>query len=67
MTTDNEGRSVAELASLGTYQGMTDDEIKRLLDFKATIKARELYATRVADELTRGGRDDGQEAQAAQA
>lgn len=32
-------RSVAELMSLGTYQGMTDDEIQRVIDFK-TYHAR---------------------------
>lgn len=70
MTTDEKHeRSVAELASLGTYQGMTDDEIERLFEFKSTLLAREMYAKSKAKELTRRaiGVDDGQETQAAEA
>jgi hypothetical protein len=68
MTTDEQHeRSVAELASLDTYQGMTDEEIERLFEFKSTLMAREMYAKRKAGELTRRamGVNDGQETQAA--
>lgn len=70
MTTDEQHeRSVAELANLGTYQGMTDDEIERLFEFKSTLMAREMYARRKAEELTRRamGVDNGQETQATKA
>lgn len=68
-TEEHQERSVAELASLGTYQGMTDEEIERLFEFKSTLLAREMYAKRKAEELTRRamGVDDGQETQATEA
>lgn len=41
MTTDEtpKPRSIDELSKLGTYQGMTDAEIQRLMDYNAKIAA----------------------------
>ena len=57
METDEkrEPRSVAELIKLDSYQGMTDEEIDALMDFKINLGARALYAQQRADELRRGG------------
>lgn len=65
MATDeqSEPRSVAELIKMDSYQGMTDEEIDALMDFKIKLGARALYAQQRADELIRGGvYTDGQEA-----
>lgn len=65
MVTDEkkEPRSVAELIKLDSYQGMTDEEIDALMEFKITLGARELYAQQRADELIKGGvYTDGKEA-----
>nr|DAU86387.1 MAG TPA: hypothetical protein [Bacteriophage sp.] len=37
MTTDNEARPIEELAKLDSYQGMTDEEIELLTDYKLRI------------------------------
>jgi phosphotransacetylase len=59
----SEPRSVAELIKMDSYQGMTDEEIDALMDFKITLGARALYAQQRADELIKGGvYTDGQEA-----
>jgi hypothetical protein len=48
---------------LDSYQGMTDEEINALMDFKIKLGARSLYAQQRADELIRGGvYTDGEEA-----
>ena len=41
MTTDEttSPRSIDELSKLGTYQGMTDEEIQLLMDYNAKIAA----------------------------
>lgn len=38
MTTENEPRSINELLSLGTYQGMTDTEIDSIIDYKVQLE-----------------------------
>jgi phosphotransacetylase len=53
----SEPRSVAELIKMDSYQGMTDEEIDALMDFKITLGARALYAQQRADELIKGGAD----------
>jgi hypothetical protein len=62
-TDESKPRSVAELIKLDSYQGMTDEEINALMDFKIKLGARSLYAQQRADELIRGGvYTDGKEA-----
>jgi len=41
MTTNEQGkpRSIDELSRLDTFQGMTDEEIQRLMDYRAKIAA----------------------------
>lgn len=34
MTTNNSPREITELMQMGTYQGMTDEEINILIDYK---------------------------------
>lgn len=49
MTTSHE-RSLDELLACGTYQGMTDEEIDRLLEYKAEAMAKERETAQMLTE-----------------
>lgn len=55
MTTDETSaaktRTIDELIRLGTYQGMTDEEINRLMEYKAKVAAERADSEARAREL----------------
>jgi len=57
MTTENEtqARNLNELLALNTYQGMTDEEIELIVEYRSDMKARALLLedTRQKRELER--------------
>lgn len=42
--TENKPRSVAKLIELGTFQGMTDEEIQSLIDYYVSLSRTDLQA-----------------------
>ena len=51
-TTTTEPRSISELLLLTTYQGMTDEEIDMLIEFKVNTEAYRKYTEYIAGELS---------------
>ena len=50
MTTETAPRNINELLALNTYQGMTDEEIELIIEFRVRTKAYSYYTAYLAEE-----------------